>query len=214
MPDTYLTLANAALQRLGAGPITALNCTTEDRAVVMNGLFERTVTASFRSHRWNWAQRRAALVAWVCAPVHTYSCAYLLPDDALTVDETDLEEDEAWRLEYHVCTAGSNIGTCVRVLVTNSCSVNIAYTSNNGDPSLWDPMFRQAFVIQLAHEAAYPITKNANLQADLRDEAKELWRAARSRDGQEGRPLKRMLSNVLLQARFGRQRRWFTDERD
>lgn len=212
MADSYLTLANAALQRLGTAPITALNCTSEDRAVVMNSMFERVLTAAFRSHRWNWAQRRAALVAWVCAPVHTFSCAYVLPDDALTVDETDLDEDSAWRIEYHVCTSGSNIGTCVRVLVTDSCAVNIMYTSNNGDATLWDPMFRQAFVVQLAHEAAYPLTRNTNLQDNLANEAELLWRKARSRDGQEGRPLKRLLSNVLLRARFGRSGRWFTDE--
>lgn len=210
MADSYLTLANAALQRLGAAPITALTCTAEDRAVVLSNVFERTLTAAFRSHRWNWAQRRATLIGWICAPVYGYSCAYLIPDDALTVDETDIDEDIGWRLEYHVCTPSN---TCVRVLVTDSCSAQIAYTSNNGDPSLWDPMFRQAFVVQLAHEAAYPITRNSNLQADLANEADVLWRRARSRDGQEGRPLKRLLSDKLVTARFGRLGRWFTDER-
>ena len=73
-------------------------------------------------------------------------------------------------------------------------------------------MFRQAFVVQLAHEAAYPITRNANLQGDLANEADVLWRRARSRDGQEGRPLKRLLSDKLITARFGRWGRWFTDE--
>lgn len=201
MADTYLTLANAALQRLGAAPITALNCSTDDRAVVLNGVFERTLHASIRSHRWNWAQKAATLVGWVCAPVFGYSCAFLVPDDALTVDETDLEDDEAWRLETHVC---SHNNTCVRVLVTDACGVNIRYTTNMGDPTFWDPMFRQAFVVQLAHEAAYPITRNSNLEANLANEAEVLWRKARSRDGQEGKPLKRLLSNVLLTARFSR----------
>lgn len=210
MADSYLTLANAALQRLGAAPITALNCTTEDRAVVMNAVFERTLTAAIRSHKWNFAQRTKTLVGWVCAPAYGYNCAYLIPDDALTVDETDIEEDVGWRLETHVCDFNN---TCTKVLVTDACGVSIRYTSNNGDAALYDPMFRQALVVQLAHDACYAVTKNANLQADLRDEAKDLWRMARSRDGQEGKPLKRMLSNVLLLGRFKRSGRWFTDER-
>lgn len=208
MADTYLTLANAALQRLGAAPITALNCTTEDRAVVMNTVFERTLTASQRSHRWNFTQKAAALVGWICAPVFGYNCAFLIPDDALTVDETNLDDEEAWRLEMHVCAHNN---TCVRVLVTDACSVSIRYTTPMGDPTLWDPMFRQAFVVQLAHEAAYPITRNSNLLGELAQEADVLWRRARSRDGQEGKPLKRLLSNVLLNARFARPARWFRD---
>ena len=157
MADSYLTIANAALQRLGAAPITSLTCTTEDRAVVMAGVFERTVTAAIRSHKWNFAQRTKTLIGWICAPAYGYACAFLIPDDALTVDETNIDEDVAWRLETHVCDFNN---TCAKVLVTDACGVSIRYTSNNGDPTLWDPMFRQALVVQLAHEAAYPITKN------------------------------------------------------
>lgn len=211
MAETSLTVVNAALQRLGAAPITALTCTTEDRAVVMAGLYERTLTAAIRSHRWNFAQRARALVAWVCAPVWGYTCAFLVPDDALTIDETNLDDNEPWRLEQHVCDFNF---TCHKVIVTDSCSISIRYTALIGDPNAWDPMFREALVVQLAQNAAYPITRNTNLKDSLASEAEFLWRKARSRDGQEGKPMKRLLSNVLLRARFSREGGGRTDWRD
>ena len=202
MPETNITVVNAALQRLGAAPITSLTCTTEERAVVMERIYGRTLEASLRSHRWNFAQRARQLVAWICAPVWGYDCAYLVPDDALTIDETDLEDDEAWRLEQHVCDFNF---TCHKVIVTDACSVAIRYTALIGDPNAWDPMFKEALIVTLAHHAAYPLTRNTNLKDSLAAEAEFLWRKARSRDGQEGKPLKRFLSNVLLRARFGRE---------
>lgn len=214
MAETPLTIVNAALARLGVTAISSLTCTTESAAVTMNALYERRVRAQLNGNRWNFTQIRATLTGWaLCNPIWGYSCAFLLPSNYVQVEETDIDEETSWRVEEHYCAHNQ---TCTRVLVTDSCSANIVYTADVwDDPEKWSPLFREAMVIDLAHTAAYPITRNANLKTELREEAEGAWRLARSRDGQEGKTLKRWASNVLTRARFGgltQRGPWFTDE--
>jgi hypothetical protein len=199
--ESALTVVNAALQLLGAEPITEINasCTTNTRVQTMGAIYERTLKAKLREHRWNFAAVRARLAPFTCVPAYGFSCAYLLPDNALTVDETSLDEGQAWRVEQYVCDFNT---TCGKVFVTDwTCSPSILYTAYIGDPTRWDPMFTRALTVELAAEAAYPITRNSQLQDSYAQKAEVLWRKAKARDGQEGRALKRFLSDALTRVR-------------
>jgi hypothetical protein len=201
MPENALSIVNRALQRLAVEPITALNCTTVNAAVVMCTLYEPTLRAKQQEHRWNFTTIRAELAGWACSPVHTFGCAYVLPGDLLQIDETDLDEDEPWRVESHYCSVNA---TYTNVLVTDGCSpVGIVYTAYVTHEARWSPQFTEAFVVELAAQAAYPLRRDSNLQDVLAKEAEKKWAKARSRDGQAGRPLERWLSNTLIRARFG-----------
>jgi hypothetical protein len=202
MADTHLALANRALQRLGADPITSLTADTSQRATVISTLMESTRRSALGMHRWNFAETRRTLDAFMCAPLYDFSCSYLLPSDYITVNETSLDEQEAYRIENHVC---SHNNTCNRVLLTDSaCKPTIVYTSDITDITKWHPMFTTALEIQLAADAAIALGKSGALQEALDRKAELAWRKARSRDGQEGRPKKSWLSNDLLRARLGR----------
>ena len=201
MPDTHLDLANRALQRLGADPITSLTTTTDTstRAAVLNRLMESTRRTALASHKWNFAQARRTLAGFMCIPVYDFSCAYLLPSDYLTVNETNLEEPEAYRIENHVC---SHNATCNMVLITdNACAPSITYTADITDITKWNPLFTYALELQLAHDAAMPLGKSGTLLEALGREADLAWKKARAKDGQEGRPKQSWLSNSLIRAR-------------
>ena len=207
MPDTHLALANRALQRLGADPITSLTTTTDtsQRALVVSTLMESTRRTALGSHNWNFAQTRRTLDRFTCAPVYDFSCSYLLPSDYIMVHETSLDEQDAYRIENHVC---SHNNTCNMVLITDdACQPSILYTSDITDITRWHPLFTYALELQLAADAAIPLGKSGQLQASLAQQAEVAWRKAKSRDGQEGRPKKSLLSNSLLRARFGVSRR-------
>jgi hypothetical protein len=200
MADNPITIVNRALTRLGATPITAFDCASETTARIMCTIFEPALRAALQSHRWNFTEIRANLAGWLCAPEHTFGCTYVLPDNLLQLNETTLDEQTPWRVESHFCSVN---GTYTNILVTDGCSpVGVVYTAYVTDPRRWSPLFTEALVTELAALAAYPVTRNATLQQGLQQEAEIKWRKARSRDGQEGRPLERWLSTRLLRARI------------
>ena len=204
MADTPLTLVNRALQKIGAGAITTLDTTidTSDRAVTMCTLYEPVLRAALQDGRWNFTQIRASLQAWTCNPVHEFNCAYLLPFDLLQVEETTLDEAEAWRVESLYC---STTDVYTNIIVTDSCSpLGIVYSAYVTNPRLWKPLFTEALVTELAYQATFTITASQSRVDGLARERERAWSKAKARDGQEGRPLKRFLSDVLLRARFSR----------
>src|SRR3990167_1498027 len=54
---------------------------------------------------------------------------------------------------------------------------------------------------EIAYRASYAITRNATLTASLQKEKELAWRQARSRDGQESRALKSLLSDSFTKVR-------------
>ena len=204
MADTPVTLSNRALVKLGAPVITSLSATVDpsDRAATMCTLYEPTLRAALQSARWNFTQIRASLQAWTCNPVHEFSCAYLLPGDLLQVEETTLDEEVPWRRESLYCSTTS---VYTNIIVTDSCSpLNIVYSAYVTNPALWTPLFTEALVTELAYQASFSLTASQSRLDGLEKERDRAWRAAKARDGQENRTLKRWLSDSLLRARFSR----------
>ena len=205
--DSTLNLANRVLQRLGADPITSLTTTvdTSTRAAVMSRLIESTRQAALSSHNWNFSEVKVTLDGFMCTPLSEFDCAYLMPTNYLHLRETSLDEEDAYRVEMHLCAHNN---TCNLVLVTDSaCNPVITYTVDLTDITKWSPLFTYALELQLAADAAYPITRNAGLAQEWGKQAEAAWRKAKSRDGQEGRFKKPWLSNVLLRARLPGGRR-------
>ena len=171
----------------------------------MNALYTPTLDEVLRGHNWNFASMRAGpgcgMTELTCKPVWEYTYQFTLPDGtcaplALMVLEANLGEEEAWRIEY-----GCDAGTSYKVLVTDGCSPAILYIGRADDVTKWDPLFTDAFTYELAFRAAYPLTRNAALAEVLAKQVADKWKAAKSRDGQEGRALKRLLSRTLTRVR-------------
>lgn len=210
MADTPLTIANRALQKLGASPITSFDPTVDasDRAQTMCTLYEPVLRAALQSARWKFAQIDKFLLGWTCTPVHSYTCAYVLPGDLLQIEATTLDEEEAWQLQSFYCETST---TCVYtdILVTDACSpVGITYTAYVTNPRLWSPLFTEALVTELAYQSSFSITSSQSRAQALETEREIAWRKAKARDGQSQKRLQRLLSNTLLLARFGRSGRW------
>jgi len=210
MADTPLTIANRALQKLGAAPIISLDTTvdTSDRAVTMCTLYEPTLRASLQSARWKFTQIDVLLTGWECVPIHTYDCAYLLPGDLLQIESTTMADEEPWQLQSYLCgTAATNCYT--DILATNVCSpVGITYSSYVTNPRLWSPMFTEALVLELAYQATFTLTASQSRVDGLARDRDIAWKKAMARDGQQQKRLSRWLSPTLLLARFSGSTRW------
>lgn len=197
MAASDVEIANAALTLLGEASITSLDDET-DTARAVKRLYTLTLDACLRDHNWNFAQIRTGLARLTATPDFDFSWMYALPTDplCLRVLETTLDTNEAYRIETYKSASEQ-----VRVLVTDSCSVSILYVAKLTDPALWDALFVDAFVFELAYRLTHAITGHDTARTALVQQKELAWRRARSRDGQEGRHLKRLRSTSFTEVR-------------
>ena len=199
MPSDDVEVANEALTLLGETAITTLT-ENSDRARAMNRLYTPTLDQALRSHDWNFARMRAVLGRLQATPEFGYSYMYQLPQQplCLRVLTTNLDADEAWEIETYQ-TADETAQ--YRVILTDASAIEIRYIARVTSPTLWDSLFADAMVHELARRAAYAITRNATLVETLRGAAELKWRQARSVDGLESRPLRRLASTSFTDIR-------------
>jgi hypothetical protein len=76
------------------------------------------------------------------------------------------------------------------VVLTNVQNAQLVYTCEQVYPSIWDELFRAAFVAYLASEIAFPLAKDKKMGLSIRNEqikiAKDKITQARIADGNEG----------------------------
>src|SRR5262245_18832296 len=198
MATSDVDVVNTALVRLGDDLIDSFE-DDSPRARAMNQLYPQVLDASIRMHNWNMFTRRATLQELSDTPLFGWEHMFQLPQDpfcllVLTVNEEQAEQDADMKWEVESYVAGS---ASYRVLLTDESSVNLKYLARITDVTLWDALFAKAMSLQLAYEAASAITGKDSLMDRLGAELKEAWRMAKARDGQEGRPLRSVLSNSL-----------------
>lgn len=199
MFSSDVDVANAALVLLGESHLTTLDENT-DRGRAIKRNYTLTLEEALRCHDWNFARMRANLARLTAVPEFGYSYMYQLPQDplCLRVLQSNLSADEPWEIETYRQAAPV---AEYRVIVTDATAIEIRYIAKITNPALWDSLFTDAFVHELARRAAYPITRNATLVETLRQETEARWRAARSVDGQESRALRQFLSGSFTDVR-------------
>jgi hypothetical protein len=183
-----VSICNLGLVRVGADPIASLDDNNE-QARVAKRFYASRRDALLRLHTWNFAQVRVSLVQLSEGPAWGYAYAYALPTEPYCLDvvETDLSPQAEVRIEG-------------RMLVTDEPAVGILYIGRVPE-YLYDALFVEAFADDLASLFAYPLTRNATLEQTKVTVAKESLKAAKSRDGQEGRHLKTVTSDRLTRIR-------------
>ena len=199
MPSDDVEIANEVLTLLGHASITTLTEDT-DRARTINRFYTPTLDMALRAHDWNFARMRAVLGRVAATPEFGYSFMYQLPQNplCLRVLGTNLNQNEAWEIETYQTT---DLSAQYRVILTNASTLEIKYIARVTSPTLWDSLFADAFVHELARRSAYAITSNATLVESLRQAADLKWRQARSVDGLEARPLRALLSTTFTEVR-------------
>ena len=199
MPSDDIEIANEVLTLLGHTSITTLTEDT-DRARTINRLYTPTLDMALRAHDWNFARMRAVLGRLTATPEFEYKYMYQLPQNplCLRVLNTNLNKNEPWEIETYQTT---DLTAQYRVILTNISTLEIKFIARITSPTLWDSLFADAFVHELARRSAYAITRNATLVETLRVTAELKWRQARSVDGLEGRPLRRLASTSFTDVR-------------
>lgn len=149
---SQVDIANRALQKIGAGPITSLS---DDLKAA------RTLAAAYpiirdfvlRDAPWNFATRRAKLQPLSDAPSWGYATAYQLPADCLRlVMVADLAEKvvaDQWKVEGR------------KILSDQTGELRIIYITSDVAEGEFDALFVEAFAARLAAEVCEELTQNA-----------------------------------------------------
>lgn len=178
MASSNTTICNLALGKLGAARIIGLSEESpEARACLLH--YDQTRDEVLRSHRWNFAIKRATLTKIATAPVFGWQCQYALPVDCLRVLQVNrYEENESpdvWEVE-------------ARNLLTDEDAAQIKYISRVEDVTLYDALFIGALAVKLAEVLCIPLTGSDSRAAGFMQEYQRITGPlARRTDSFEGR---------------------------
>lgn len=209
---TQTSIANRALQILGAPPISSLQENSRG-ARAMNNAYNPVLQSELRKNYWNFAIKRASLAADAVGPSFGKSFYYTLPADFLDLAPPDMVFGVAGggTLAGNQILAGTPIISGSPIvdwqieggkIASNQVSpLNMRYVSSGVTESQFDPCFDEAFSCALALMTVEEITQsNTKWQniATLYDNAIEI---AKKRNAFEGRPVQPPTDTFVI-ARF------------
>lgn len=171
---TDVSIASAALIKLGDDPITSLTDNT-NRARMANRFYHPVRQAVLRKHLWNDSVKRASLALSTTAPVFGYANKFALPSDFMRMIQTDFDEYTPYKIEE-------------RFLLCDVGTVSILYVYDNETVALYDSLHAEAFIAYLAAELSTVLTGKESLTQRLWAEVGRKIQEAMTIDGQEDYP--------------------------
>jgi hypothetical protein len=167
-------ICNMALGRIGAKQITDLAADTSVVAQQCRLHFVQTRDALLRSFNWPFATQFSALSASATLPTAEYAYAYDLPADYLRLADI-YDNTDKFRI----------IGS---IIMSDVASLSIYYVAKVTDVSLFEPLFTEIFILQLAMKLLPALggTNTGSLKADLWNELQPLISRCRTVSLQEG----------------------------
>ena len=173
------SLCNKSLGKLGSKRIGNVETDTSLEAIQCRLHYESTRDALLRSHWWRFASTRAVLEQDGDAdPAFEWDNQFVLPTDFMAMKSIyeNRFSDENFR---SYALEGQR-------LLTNESTMNIRYIKKVTDPTEFDPLFVEVFVLQLALRLIAPLAGGApKLQETLKNELNAIMPAVKAMDRQE-----------------------------
>lgn len=184
MAVSDVSIANVALMRLGASQINTLTDNNE-RARVMNSLYEQLRRSELRKRRWRFSITRTSLAALSTAPDSDYARQFQLPNDYLRLLEGGDLIQVADLTDYRYFSNALYSVEGGKVLTSLGAPLHIRYIRDVTDTALWDVAFDEYFGCCLAVAACARITESTAKMADLMAERKTALIGARAANAME-----------------------------
>jgi len=172
-------IANRALAKIGDTRVSNIETDGTKKALVINDMWDLVRDALLQSYPWNFALKRASILADGTAPAWKWSKRYAVPTDFLSLIEIQDFPD------YEM--VGGFIET------DNSSPLKILYVSRVEAAGDFDPLFAEALASSLAVEIVEVLTQSNTkkniLLAELESNIKAAFAADAIQDmPQEQRP--------------------------
>jgi hypothetical protein len=170
-------ICNMALDELGAKRINDLDTDQSPQAIKCRLHFEQTRDALIRSHWWRFARDRASLSKDTVSPDFEWDNQFILPSDFLAARPVfgDFETQNT-RFSYDL--EGDR-------LLTNQDAIDFRYIKRVTDPTKFDPLFVEVFVLILAEKLNSLAGANAKIATVISQKLAVLMRRVRTMDKQE-----------------------------
>jgi hypothetical protein len=185
---TDLEICNSALQKVGAEQITSL-ADSSKRAKLVSYQYTIIRDTLLYEYAFNFSIKRATLTADVTAPLYGYAYRFPLPADCLRLLDTNLDE-----AEYKIEEDGW--------LLTDESEIKIRYIKKVTDATKFSVYFGELLATCIAADIAYPLAQSIQLKKELKEEAENMLRKARSLNSQEGTPEELYKSSYTTTERF------------
>ncbi len=154
--QSYVSVCNTALARLGGDQLGRFNSPDEDGAIptLCRTLFPQTADFALAGFPWSFARKRAFLALTGEGPAG-YVLRYALPADCLRPIE--------------IVGGGANSAPVPyilegRDLLTGQAAAQLAYVARLHDPALWPPAFADAVAWGLAVELSTALINDPRRQ--------------------------------------------------
>lgn len=195
MATSKVEICNLALIRLNSKLITSLDESNQE-ARLCNILYPRLLEEMLRSHAWNFATRREYL-AQLDAEYNGFEYAYSYPSDCLMaryiVNPVNLKDEVLF--EVH---ASKDLSS--KVILTDQDSAELVYTAYVKIPSMFDPLFVDAFSLLLGSRLAVALQGKHGYEQTLYQQHLMKLESAKATDSQEGKH-EVIHSNTFVEAR-------------
>ena len=195
MATDSITIGNLALAKIGSIRVASFEDASQP-ARYLKLFFEQTRDEVLRAHDWNFASKRATLAALATAPEFGWGYQYQLPIDCLMVRQLNAWESHEQRGLFEI--EG-------KVLLTDSDSAQIRYTSQVLDSSQFDPIFVEALATRLASKICQPLTGSRQQGLEyLSDFNAQIGQLAMQKDAEEARGKRKLpwAESDLVRRRF------------
>lgn len=163
---------NRALTKLGDSRITSPT-DDDEKAIVLNAMFDTLRDAELRAHNWNFAIKRDQIAALSSTPSYGFSYEYQLPGDCLRVLMLDDRYVGYSLAGYRTLPEQEYQIEGRKILTDIGAPLKIKYVYSVTNVGDWDPVFVEYFACALAFESAERLAQGGSrkdrLEADKRN---------------------------------------------
>jgi len=160
---TSVEICNMALAKLGQRPISSLDDTSNQTARYCKTFYEQSKTAVLREYPWSFASINRELASVeVPEGYEKWGFAFGYPSDCLQARR--LHDGIGNDYPYEVIIYRDGGGVDIKIIVTNLEVAYLNYSFNVNNNNLFDSQFVESFVLYLAKELAFPITKRSSVE--------------------------------------------------
>lgn len=173
MALSQISLASAALIKIGATPINSMTEGTAE-AEIANNLYTIVRDGILSSHPWSFATKQVALARLENNPIADYDSSFQLPPDFLRALSAGVG-DRGQGIDYRI-TADK--------LHANADEINLTYIYVPNE-SEFPAFFEQALIAKLSAEFCIPLTENSSRSELLHKLAESEFKKAKLIDSQQ-----------------------------
>ena len=167
---SQVTIANRALQRLGATRISSLT-QNHPNARSINNAYDPVRLRLLRLYAWSFSKKRASVAALNTQTVYGNLNQFPVPADFIRLMRDQLPDGPFGRHDWEI--EGGNIVT------SDGSPLQFRYLADISDPAQFDPLFIEAFACTLAYEICEEVTGSTEKRQLLAADLKQIIREAR-----------------------------------